>query len=114
MSATVGGVRRPVPRTREARRRVDRRASGAPSGYRARRAPVRAPHGHSVSNDRPATLSVAADRIGLTTMSAANLLGGLAAERNPVERADAGVVGLYPAASLDVRGFDPRRYEAPG
>jgi len=47
-------------------------------------------------------------------MSAANLLGGLAAERNPVERADAGVVGLYPAASLDVRGFDPRRYEAPG
>ncbi|WP_298801898.1 DUF429 domain-containing protein [uncultured Pseudokineococcus sp.] len=57
-------------------------------------------------------LSVAADRIGLTAMRAANLLGRLAAAGSPVDRAGTGVVvEVYPAASLAVWGLGSRGYK---
>lgn len=57
-------------------------------------------------------LSVAADRIGLTAMRAANLLGRLEASGSPVDRAGTGVVvEVYPAASLHVWGLDSRGYK---
>lgn len=57
-------------------------------------------------------LSVAADRIGLTAMRAANLLGQLAISGSPVDRAGSGVVvEVYPAASLHVWGLDSHRYK---
>lgn len=60
-------------------------------------------------------LSVAADRIGLTAMRAANLLGRLAASGSPVDRAGTGVVvEVYPAASLTEWGLSPRRYKGAG
>ncbi|MEV8339287.1 DUF429 domain-containing protein [Leucobacter sp. NPDC077196] len=56
-------------------------------------------------------LSVSTDRLGLTAMRCAGLLGRLADAGIPVDRAGTGaVVEVYPGASLRVWGFDTRRY----
>jgi predicted nuclease with RNAse H fold len=57
-------------------------------------------------------LSVAADRIGLTAMRAASLLGHLAADGRPVDRSGRGIVAeVYPAASLRCWDLPYRGYK---
>ena len=56
-------------------------------------------------------LSVATDRLGLTAMRCAGLLGRLQASGLPIDRSGAGsAVEVYPGASLRLWGFDTRRY----
>ncbi|WP_432542551.1 DUF429 domain-containing protein [Kineococcus sp. SYSU DK002] len=60
-------------------------------------------------------LSVATDRIGLTAIRAALVLGALAAAGAPVDRSGAGVVAeVYPAASLRRWGLAHRQYKGEG
>jgi predicted nuclease with RNAse H fold len=59
-------------------------------------------------------LSVSTDRIGLTAIRAAGLLGALAAAGRRVDRSGQGVVvEVYPAAALKTWGFPYRGYKGP-
>lgn len=56
-------------------------------------------------------LSVSTDRLGLTAMRCAGLLGRLAAAGLPVDRTGAGLIAeVYPGASLRLWGFDTTGY----
>lgn len=56
-------------------------------------------------------LSVSTDRLGLTALRCAGLLGRLAAAGADVDRAGAGdIAEVYPGASLRLWGFDTTRY----
>jgi predicted nuclease with RNAse H fold len=58
-------------------------------------------------------LSVATDRLGLTAMRAAGLLGRLELGGIPIDRSGAGVVvEVYPGATLRLWGFDTKGYRA--
>lgn len=65
-----------------------------------------------VKQEKLQGLSVAADRIGVTTMRCAALLSQLAAEGTRVGRAgDGDVVEVYPSASLKMWGLSHRGYK---
>lgn len=58
-------------------------------------------------------LSVATDRLGLTAMRAAGLLGRLQKSGIPIDRSGSGVVvEVYPGAALRLWGFDTKGYRA--
>jgi predicted nuclease with RNAse H fold len=58
-------------------------------------------------------LSVSTDRLGLTAMRAAGLLGRLKLSGIPIDRSGAGVVvEVYPGATLGLWGFDTSGYRA--
>jgi len=58
-------------------------------------------------------LSVATDRLGLTAMRAAGLLGRLRLNGIPIDRSGAGVVAeVYPGATLRLWGFNTSGYRA--